>query len=230
MLLAAGRGERMRPLSDATPKPLLEAGGHPLVEYHLRGLAAAGVTEVVVNLSWLGGSLRAALGDGSRWGLAIRYSDEGPVALDTGGGIHRALDWLGPGPFLLVNGDVWSDLRLSTLALPAGSLAELVLVDNPPHNPRGDYGLAADGHVVATPPLLTYAGIAVIDPALFDGCQPGRYPLKPLLDAALAEGRLSGRQHRGAWSDVGTPERLAALDAALRSGRLQHPELPAQTG
>ena len=227
MLLAAGRGERMRPLTDETPKPLLTAGGRPLIDYHLLALARAGIREVVVNLSWQAPKLRAHLGDGSRFGLAVHLSEEGPVPLETGGGIHHALDRLGPGPFLVVNGDVWTDFPLETLSLPAGMLAHLVLVPNPPQHPAGDFWLQPDGRIGDAGERGTYSGIAAFDPALFSGCSPGRFPLKPLLDRARQAGRLSGESWQGRWYDVGTPERLAALDEALRSGAFTHPAVGA---
>lgn len=229
MILAAGRGERMRPLTDCRPKPLLEVGGHRLVEYHLASLQRLGTRDVVVNLSWLGASIREALGDGSRYGLAIRYSDEGPVALGTGGGLHAALALLGTDPFLVVNSDVWTDFALDSLRRPADSLAHLVLVDNPEHHPGGDFGLDGE-RAVAASERLTYSGVAVIDPSLFAGCKPGVYPLRPLLDRALEAGRLTGQRHAGAWTDVGTPARLAALDAELRLGKLRHPVLSSPVG
>jgi MurNAc alpha-1-phosphate uridylyltransferase len=225
MLLAAGRGERMRPLTDSLPKPLLSAGGHRLIDYPLHALARAGVDEVVINLSWHGGMIRDYVGDGRRYGLALQYSEEGPVPLETGGGIHRALGMLGADPFLLVNGDVWTDLPLASLRLSPGSLAELALVANPAHNPGGDFALNAQGRIVAQGPRLTYSGIAILDPALFAGCVPGRFTLKPLLDRALAAGRLTGVPWSGHWLDIGTPERLAVLDRDLCSGRLRHPAL-----
>jgi MurNAc alpha-1-phosphate uridylyltransferase len=225
MLLAAGRGERMRPLTDSVPKPLLVAGGHRLIDYPLHALARAGVGDVIINLSWHGEMIRAYAGDGHRYGLALRYSEEGPVPLETGGGIHRALGMLGTAAFLLVNGDVWTDLPLESLQRPPGSLAHLVLVDNPAHNPGGDFALDSSGRVVADGRRLTYSGIAILDPALFAGCQAGRFPLKPLLDRAMEAGLLTGTRWTGSWLDVGTPERLAALDRDLRSGRLRHPAL-----
>ncbi|HEU0225481.1 MAG TPA: nucleotidyltransferase family protein [Steroidobacteraceae bacterium] len=230
MILAAGRGERMRPLTLARPKPLLEAGGYRLIDYHLAALSKIGVTEVVVNLSWLGAQIREALGDGRRSGVAVRYSDEGPAPLGTGGGLFRALPNFGDEPFLVVNGDVWSDFDFAMLRRPAGSLAHLVLVENPPHHPGGDYSLDGNGNVRSLPNRLTYAGISVLDPQLFAGCTAGEFPLKPLLDRALQAGRLSGQRHPGAWTDVGTPERLAALDAELRLGRLRHPVLSSPVG
>jgi N-acetyl-alpha-D-muramate 1-phosphate uridylyltransferase len=230
MILAAGRGERMRPLSDVMPKPLLEVGGYRLIEYHLAAMLKAGIKEIIINLSWLGDRIRDELGNGSRFGLSITYSPEGPVPLGTGGGIHRALAMLGADPFLLVNGDVWIDLPFNDLRRPAGSLAHLVLIANPPHHPGGDFGLMADGRVLAAPTPLTYSGLAVFDPRLFEACEAGTFPLKPLLDRALAAGRLSGQQHDGTWSDVGTPERLAHLDAALRLGQVRHPVLESPVG
>lgn len=219
MILAAGRGERMRPLTDRLPKPLLEAGGHRLIEYHLASLARLGVAQVVINLSWLGDRIRDALGDGKRFGLSIEYSTEGPVALGTGGGLLRALPLLGDEPFLVINGDVWSDLPLATVQRPAQSLAHLVLVENPPHHPAGDLGFGQ-----------TYSGISVLHPQLFEGCAPGTFPLKPLLERAQAQGRLTSQRHAGAWTDVGTPERLAALDADLRLGKVRHPVLSSPVG
>ncbi len=214
MILAAGRGERMRPLTDSRPKPLLEVGGRSLIEHHLDRLAAAGFTEVVINHAWLGDQIEAALGDGRRYGVRLRYSPEAPGGLETGGGIFQALPVLGARPFLVVNGDTWLDHPLRGLGLAAGDLAHLVLVDNPPHHPAGDFGLRA-GRVVAQTPTLTFSGLGVYDPELFAPCRPGRFPLAPLLREALAAGRVSGEHHRGAWSDVGTPARLAALQVQL---------------
>jgi MurNAc alpha-1-phosphate uridylyltransferase len=219
MILAAGRGERMRPLTDRLPKPLLEAGGHRLIEYHLSALARHGITDIVVNLSWLGERIRETLGDGDRYGVSIRYSDEGSVAYGTGGGLFAALPFLGADPFLVVNGDVWTDLPFEVLRRPAGSLAHLVLVANPAQHPAGDLGLG-----------LTYSGISVLDPRLFEGCTAGVFPLKPLFERAQQAGRLTSQRHAGAWTDVGTPERLAALDAELRLGRLRHPVLASPVG
>jgi len=230
MILAAGRGERMRPLTDRLPKPLLEAGGYRLIEYHLASVLKHGITDVVINLSWLGEKIREAIGDGSRHGLSIRYSEEGPEPLGTGGGIFAALPLLGDEPFLVVNGDVWCDLAFNGLSRPAGSLAHLVLVENPAHHPEGDYGLDAGGHLLPLRSRLTYAGISVLDPRLFVGCTPGIFPLKPLLDDAMRAGKLTGQRHHGAWTDVGTPARLAGLDAELRLGRNRHPVLHSPVG
>ena len=215
MLLAAGRGERMRPLTDRCPKPLIPVRGLPLIAWHLRALAAAGFRDVVINLSWLGAMIRDALGTGEAHGVRIRYSDEGEPPLETGGGIERALPLLGPGPFLLVNGDVFTDVDFARLRLPAGSRAHLVLVPNPAHNPAGDFALL-DGRVVEGPPRpLTYAGVAVVDPALLAGAAPGRFPLLPWLQKAIAAGELTGERHDGYWLDVGTPERLLELERHL---------------
>jgi MurNAc alpha-1-phosphate uridylyltransferase len=218
MVLAAGRGERMRPLTDHTPKPLLEAGGRPLISYHLAALARAGVQNVVVNHAHLGARIETALGDGSAFGLRIRYSPE-ETALETGGGIFRALPLLGSGPFLVLNGDVWCDLDLARLRLADADLAHLVLVDNPPHHRAGDFVLAHGRVLAEGSPRLTFSGIGVYRADLFAGCAPGSFPLAPLLRAAMAAGRVSGEHHTGRWIDVGTPERLAELDRALRAGR-----------
>jgi len=219
MLLAAGRGERMRPLTDACPKPLLPVAGKPLIQWHLERLAAAGFREVVINLSWLGEQIAAALGDGASHGVRIQYSREPWPALETGGGIHNALPLLGPNPFLLVNGDVHADVDLGRLRLAQGDVGQLVLVPNPEHNPRGDFWLDQAGRIVPQPTAgasrMTYSGIAVLSPELFAGASPGRFPLLPLLQRALDAGRLGGQRHAGRWIDVGTPERLASLDAEL---------------
>ncbi|MCK8516550.1 nucleotidyltransferase family protein [Methylonatrum kenyense] len=215
MILAAGRGKRMRPLTDRVPKPLLPVAGKPLIVWHLERLARAGLHDVVINHAWLGEQIPAALGDGSRWGLRIRYSDEGAAGLETGGGIHRALPMLGGAPFLVLNGDIWTDIDFAGLQLSAGDLAHLVLVENPGHNPVGDFPLD-DGRVAGSGPRYTFSGVGVYDPALFAACAPGAFALAPLLRAAAAEGRVGGELHRGRWCDVGTPERLQQLDQALR--------------
>jgi len=230
MILAAGRGERMRPLTEKLPKPMLEVGGHRLIEYHLASLAGLGVRDVVVNLSWHGARIREALGDGAAHGVGLHYSEEGPEPLGTGGGIVAALPLLGPAPFLVLNGDVWTDFEPRLLRAPAGSLAHLVLVENPEHHPEGDFALESGGRLGIGGQRLTYAGIGLFDPALFVGQPPGFLPLKPLLDAALLAGRLTGQRHGGAWCDVGTPARLAALDADLRLGRARHPVLSSPVG
>jgi MurNAc alpha-1-phosphate uridylyltransferase len=218
MVLAAGRGERMRPLTLERPKPLLEAGGRPLIVHHLDALARAGIRDVVVNVSWLGAQVVSALGDGSRHGVRIAYSDEGPEPLETGGGIFRALPLLGPAPFLVLNGDVWTDYPYAQLrdVLRPADLARLVLVPNPQHNPEGDFVLR-DGRIVEEPgERLTFSGVGVYRPELFAGCRDGVFKLAPLLREAARSGRVGGEIHAGDWLDIGTPERLAELDARLR--------------
>jgi len=215
MLLAAGRGERMRPLTDSVPKPLVPVGGRALIVWHLLALARAGIREVVINLSWLGAQLRDALGDGSKFGVSIAWSDEGPVPLETGGGIFHALRLLGPDPFLVVNADIWTDIDFGRLALEPDAHAHLVLIPNPPHHPRGDFGLEGDRVVNRESGRLTYTGVGVYSCEFFAGCTAGRFPLLPLLNRAIAAGRARGEVHRGEWCDVGTAERLASLSARV---------------
>ncbi|MBV9317707.1 MAG: nucleotidyltransferase family protein [Gammaproteobacteria bacterium] len=215
MLLAAGRGERMRPLTDSVPKPLVQVGGRALIAWHLLALARAGFREVVINLSWLGPQLRAALGDGSSFGVSISWSEEGPVPLETGGGIFRALPLLGPAPFLVVNADIWTDIDFGRLELEPGAHAHLVLIPNPVHHPRGDFALEGDRVVSRETERFTYSGVGVYRGEFFAGCTADRFPLLPLLNRAIAAGRVSGEVHRGQWCDVGTAERLASLSARL---------------
>jgi N-acetyl-alpha-D-muramate 1-phosphate uridylyltransferase len=220
MLLAAGRGERLRPITDTLPKPLVAVAGKPLIAYHLEALARAEIRSVVINLSWLGEKIRAALGDGSLYGVRIAYSEEGPVPLETGGGIHRALPLLGPDPFLVVNSDVWTEMDFSrVLTLEEGADARLLLAPNPPHHPRGDFGLEGDFVVEREADRFTYTGIGMYRPELFVGCAPGKFPLLPLLERAIAARRLRGQVYRGEWLDIGSPERLAWLDARERAAR-----------
>jgi MurNAc alpha-1-phosphate uridylyltransferase len=216
MILAAGRGERMRPLTDRVPKPLVPVGGRPLIVHHLERLAAAGLREVVINHAHLGELIEAALGDGSRWGLAIRYSPESPAALGTGGGIHNALALIGDSPFVVVNGDVWTDFPYGRLTAPPG-LAHLVLVPNPAHNATGDFGLE-DGRVVPDSRRLTFSGIGVYRPRLFAASAAGAFALGPLLRETAGRGEVTGEVYEGAWFDVGTLERLAEVEAFLRRG------------
>ena len=229
LILAAGLGERMRPLTNTTPKPLLQAGGKPLIAWHLEKLAALGATDVVVNTSWLASQFPETLGDGSRWGLRLHYRFEGDTPLETGGGMHNALGLLADAPFLAVNGDVWTDFDFSLLPAEPPGLAHLVLVDNPPQHPAGDFALHDDGRVDSEgEPRLTFAGIGMYRASLFDdwrsiiGDAPGvdetppRFKLAPLLRAAMARGQVAGTHHAGRWTDVGTPVRLAELDASLR--------------
>lgn len=217
MILAAGKGERMRPLTLHTPKPLVRAAGVPLIEYHVRALAAASFTELVINHAWLGQQIEDYLGDGSRFGVRIVYSPEGEP-LETGGGIFKALPLLGERPFLVVNGDVFTDYAFAELRRPLAGLAHLVLAANPSHHPQGDFRLV-DGKVTDEPEdtnRLTYSGLAVLSPALFDGCQHGAFKLAPLLRRAMADGQVSGERFSGRWIDVGTHERLAEVERLLQ--------------
>lgn len=216
MILAAGRGERMRPLTDRTPKPLLPVAGRALIDYHLAALARAGLREVVINHAHLGEQIEAAIGNGSRHGLRISYSPEPEGALETGGGILQALSKLGPGPFVVINGDIWTDYDYARLPQTLDGLAHLVLVDNPPQHPDGDFHLHPDGRVrEADGERLTFSGIGVYHPELFAGCEPGRFPLAPLLRRAISAGRVTGEHYRGDWFDIGTPQRLRELDRRL---------------
>ncbi|MBI2383150.1 MAG: nucleotidyltransferase family protein [Gammaproteobacteria bacterium] len=219
MILAAGRGERMRPLTDTLPKPLIPVAGKPLIQHHIENLRGAGLHHFVVNLGWLGERIHEALGDGSRLGVQIKYSKEGWPALESGGGIHHALPLLGADPFIVVNGDVYADfpwpkLVLAAHRLPASDLAHLVMVPNPEHNTRGDFALEA-GRIGVGGERYTFSGISVHRPELFDGCAPGHFPMLPLWRKAAEQGRMSGEVFRGLWSDVGTRERLAKLERRL---------------
>ncbi|TWI00310.1 MurNAc alpha-1-phosphate uridylyltransferase [Luteimonas cucumeris] len=264
LIFAAGLGERMRPLTDATPKPLLSAGGKPLIVWHLEKLAAIGVRDVVINTSWLAEQFPQVLGDGGRWDLSLHYSREGATPLETGGGMLQALSLLGETPFIAINGDIWTDYDFTRLPSEPQGQAHLVLVDNPPQHPQGDFSLSPDGRVFArgldasaparmtssqstakaqpasslffagaasSAGKLTFAGIGVYRPALFDGWRgvigddpaaqesPPRFKLAPLLRAAMARQGVSGEHHHGRWTDVGTPERLAQLDQQLDAGK-----------
>jgi len=244
MLLAAGRGERMRPLTDTTPKPLLEVGGKPLIVWHIERLAQAGITDLIINHAHLGAQIESALGDGSRYGVYIHYSDEG-TALETAGGIAYALHLLGDEPFAVVNGDIWCDYDFSRLTKQAttlkasGDAAHLVMVNNPVQHPNGDFGLES-GRIKALPlapfvrgkpdrtspdkgrlggiSVLTFSGIGIYQPSMFANISRGtKAPLAPLLRENISAGRVSGEHHTGPWTDVGTPQRLAELDKELRS-------------
>lgn len=240
LILAAGLGERMRPLTAHTPKPLLPVAGKPLIAWHLEKLAACGVRDVVINTSWLAAQFPRTLGDGARWGLRIAYSHEGAVPLETGGGMHHALALLGADSFIAVNGDIWCDYDFARLPRAPQGDAHLVMVDNPAHNARGDFALCGDGRLVSAPAsacddacaaatMLTFSGIGVYRAALFDGWRrvigdadgadatPPRFKLAPLLRAAMARGAVDGERHPGHWTDVGTPQRLAELEARLRA-------------
>lgn len=218
MILAAGRGERMRPLTDTVPKPLLRVGGRALIEHLIDRLAGAGYRDLVINHSYLGAAIESALGDGERYGVHISYSPESAGALETGGGIRRALPLLGEA-FLVVNGDLWTDYPFERLPGSPDGLAHLVLVDNPSHHPQGDFVLAAGAVREEGEPRLTFAGIGVYRAALFAGVATERFQLAHLLRRAMAEGQVSGEHYRGRWSDVGTPRRLAELRASWSGTR-----------
>ncbi|MEO5566160.1 MAG: N-acetylmuramate alpha-1-phosphate uridylyltransferase MurU [Luteimonas sp.] len=231
LVFSAGLGERMRPLTNLTPKPLLLAGGKPLIAWHLEKLAAIGVRDVVINTSWLAPQFPRVLGDGSQWGLHLHFLHEGHEALETGGGMHNALALLAgndDAPFIAINGDIWCDYDFARLPSSPRGDAHLVLVDNPPQHPHGDFVLCASGSVVdAGADKLTFAGIGVYRSALLRDWratigdapgsqrQPPRFPITPLLRAAMARNAVTGEHHCGRWTDVGTPDRLARLDAEL---------------
>jgi MurNAc alpha-1-phosphate uridylyltransferase len=215
MILAAGRGERMRPLTLTTPKPLLAVAGKPLIEWHLEHLARAGITDVAINISWLGDRLRNAVGDGRRHGLSITWFDEGPEPLEAAGGIINALGFFANEPFVVVNGDIFTDYALPPVAPQGGCLAHLVLVPNPVERPRGDFAVECGELRVDGARRYTFGCIATYHPAFFAGLAPGRRTLRPLLDRALGAGRVTAELFQGRWVDVGTPERLAALDSML---------------
>lgn len=227
LILAAGLGERMRPLTNTTPKPLLLAGGKPLIVWHIEKLAAIGVRDIVVNTSWLADQFPDVLGDGAQWGVRLHYSFEGPIPLETGGGMWHARGLLGDAPFIAVNGDIWTDFDFAALPREPDGNAFLVLVDNPVQHPGGDFALHGDKLASDGDARLTFSGIGVYRTALFDGWRetigdapgakesPPRFKLAPLLRTAMDAGRVSGCHHTGQWTDVGTPERLAQLDASL---------------
>ena len=230
LIFAAGKGERMRPLTERTPKPLLVAGGKPLIAWHLEKLAALGVRDVVINTSWLAECFQPELGDGSRWGLSLHYSYEGEQPLETGGGMHHALRLLGSDPFIAVNGDIWTDFDFARLPRQPAGLAHLVMVENPVQHPRGDFHLDEGGALHEEGEAkLTFSGIGVYRPEILSDWRriigevagveatPPRFKLAPLLSAAMREQLATGELHRGAWTDVGTPERLAQLDRSLRA-------------
>lgn len=223
MILAAGLGTRMRPLTLKTPKPLVPVNGKPLIEYHLENLAAGGFSEVVINHAWLGDKLESALGDGNRWGIQISYSRE-DEPLETGGGILKALHLLSPvgeEPFVVINGDVMVEYPLACLqeALMGCSdkLAHLILVDNPEHNTKGDFGLEHSGLIKETGELLTFSGVSVLSPKLFKDCQVGAFPLAPLLRQAIRRNEVTGEKYTGRWIDVGTIERLQQAEVLFES-------------
>ena len=216
VVLAAGKGERLRPLTETTPKPLIEVRGKPLIVHHLERLRDSGLTQLHINTSWLADKLQTALGDGSRYGVHIHYSYEGPEPLETGGGLFKMLPALGRDPFLVVNGDVFTDFPFETLKhkLKPDFLAHLVMVANPEHHPKGDFHLSPAGHLrLEGEPKLTYSGIGVYKGEFFKDCRAGKFPLLPLLKQAMAQEALSGEHYKGQWSDVGTLESLNKLTA-----------------
>jgi MurNAc alpha-1-phosphate uridylyltransferase len=227
LILAAGLGERMRPLTDTTPKPLLCVGGKPLIVWHLEKLAAIGVTDVAINTSWLAEQFPIALGDGQRWGLRLHIVHEGAEPLETGGALWNARDWLGDAAFIAINGDIWTDYDFNRLPADIADDAHLVLVDNPPQHPLGDFALHAGRVLPDGPTRLTFSGIGVYQPRLLDdwrsviGAAPGadaeppRFKLAPLLRHAMRRDAVGGEPHPGRWTDVGTPARLAQLDREL---------------
>lgn len=215
MILAAGRGERLRPLTDHIPKPLIEAGGKPLILHLIESLVRGGIDEIIVNTAHLGEKIQARLGDGRAFGATIHYSPE-HEALETGGGIYRALPLLGPAPFLVINGDIATDFPFGTLKDRPIELAHLVLVPNPDHHPQGDFGLAEGLALDQGSPQFTFGGIGVYRPELFSECSAGRFPLAPLLRTAMKASRVSAELWPGFWMDIGTIERLEAFDQRLR--------------
>ncbi len=212
MILAAGRGERLRPMTDTMPKALLDVHGKSLLERQLENIRDAGITTVVINLGWLGDQIVGRIGSGARYGLDIIYSQEGDNVLETGGGIYKALPLLGDSPFLVANADAFTDLRLAEIEPGADSLGHLVLVPTPAYREHGDFDLRGGLVRNSSAPQLTFSGIAIYSPEFFDGCSPGRFPLAPMLRAAADAGQLSGELYRGRWADVGTPQRLRDIN------------------
>lgn len=215
MILAAGRGERLRPVTDKVPKALVRVRGETLLERHLRVLAAAGVGTVVINLGWLGDAIVERIGSGAGYGIDVVYSPEGDQVLETGGGIRRALPLLGDEPFLAINADVYTGMPLPLRGLAAGDLGHLMLVPTPVHRDGGDFDLVGDRVGNGARPEFTFAGVALYRPEFLADRAPGRFPLAPLLRAAADAGKLRGEVYRGPWDDVGTPERLAALNLGV---------------
>jgi N-acetyl-alpha-D-muramate 1-phosphate uridylyltransferase len=212
MILAAGRGERMRPLTDTVPKPLLEVAGKPLIVHQIEALSLAGIGTIVINTGRLGDQIQYRLGTGESYGVSILYSEEGDEPLETAGGIVKALPLLGTEPFIVTNADIYSDFDYQTLPEQLDSDAQLVLVDNPPHNPDGDFALENGQLQNEGPQRLTYSGIGLYSPRFFKDCAHGKLPLAPLLRQSAQENRLSGQYFKGFWSDIGTPERLAEVN------------------
>lgn len=212
MLLAAGRGERLRPITDTRPKPLVEVNGKALIEYHIARVRQAGITDIVINLGWLGDEILAHVGSGERFGVNVVYSQEGDNILETGGGIHRALPMLGNEPFLVINADIFTDMPVPGVGLHDDDLGHLVLVPRPAFRDHGDFSLHRDRVSNAEPRDLTFSGVAVYRPEFFANCEPGRFPLAPMLRVAADKQQLAGSIYEGLWQDVGTVERLDKLN------------------
>ncbi len=219
IILAAGRGERMRPLTDHTPKSLLKIAGRALIEYHISALVRAGIHDIVINHAWLGAQIEAFLGNGNRYHTNIQYSPEGENALETGGGIRHALPLLGNAPFIAVNADIWTDFPYEHLPANLNSLAHLIVVPNPSFNNAGDFALCNDVIRNSENPRYTFSGIGVYHPRLFKQCTDGKFPLAPVLRSAADEGQISGEIYKGQWFDVGTPQRLTELERLITSRR-----------
>ena len=215
MILAAGRGERLRPITDEMPKSLVDVGGTSLLERHLEHVQAAGIRTVVINLGWLGDKIVERVGSGRRYGLDVIYSEEGDNVLETGGGIHKALSMLGEQPFLVINADIFTDMPVPAIELADEHLGHLVMVPSPDYREGGDFDIEHGLIRNTDEQSLTFSGVAIYRPQLFEACTAGRFPLAPLLRDAAEQGRLSGSLYTGQWADVGTPERLAALRATL---------------
>lgn len=218
MILAAGRGERMRPLTDTVPKPLLQVGGKPLIAYTIELLKAGGIDEIVVNYAHLGQQIVDYLGDGNEFGVSIQYSDESSGALETGGGIYKALSLLDDRPFVVINSDVWTDFPIERLPRELPGLAHLVMVDNPSHHADGDFYLEQTMVNLNQGRKLTFSGIGVYSPRLFDGVTGNKFPLAPILRDAIVKKQVTGEYYQGKWLDVGTPERLEALNEQILAG------------
>lgn len=218
MILSAGRGERMRPLTDTIPKPLLPVEGKPIIQFTIEKLVSAGVCEIIINIAHLGQKIKQSLGTGSRFGISIVYSDEGESALETAGGIIKALPLLGTEPFLVVNGDIANDYDYSILCNKKIDLAHLVLIPNPEHHPQGDFHLSINGQLATNgQPTLTYSGIGLFNPALFENSATGKIKLAPILRSAMSRNRVSGEKFCGFWMDIGTPQRLNELENYYRN-------------
>ncbi|HSR63744.1 MAG TPA: nucleotidyltransferase family protein [Gammaproteobacteria bacterium] len=215
MILAAGRGERMRPLTDTRPKSMLSLQGRPIIQHHVEHLVNANIRDIVINYGRFGDQIESFLGDGTEFGARVHYSPEHGQLLDTGGGIRRVLPQLGEEPFLVINADIWTDYDLSRLSLADDDLALLVMVDNPPYHPEGDFVLEGDRLVTEGGPKLTFSGLGIYRPALFRRTQETSFPLGPLLREAMSTGKIAGEHFRGRWIDIGTPERLLEAQSLL---------------